>query len=51
MTKPRVKTDSNKEELIAAILDFYRKHHGYRMTQSEFVGVICAISQQMLNDI
>ena len=51
MTKSRTKQESNKEELIAAILDFYRKHPGYRMTQSEFVGIICAISQQMLSDI
>jgi hypothetical protein len=51
MKKVRVKTDSNKEELIMAILDFYAKHPGYRMTQGEFVGSICALSQQMLSDI
>ena len=51
MTKPRAKIDSNKEELITAILDFYAKHPGYRMTQGEFVSLICALSQQMLSDI
>ena len=51
MAKSCAKLDSNKEELISAILDFYSKHPGYRLTQSEFVGLICAISQQMLNDI
>ena len=51
MKKVSIKNDSNKEELIAAILDFYRKHPKYRMTQGEFVGLICAISQQMLSDI
>ena len=51
MAKQRAKQDSNKEELIAAILDFYRKYPGYRMTQGEFVSLICALSQQMLSDI
>jgi len=51
MKKVSIKTDSNKEELIAAVLDFYRKHPKYRMHQSEFVGLICAISQQMLSDV
>ena len=41
-----------KEELlITAILDFYKKHPGYRISQSEFVGLICAISQQAISDI
>lgn len=51
MAKPRTKLDSNKEELIMVILDFYSKHPGYRMSQGEFVGLICALSQQMLSDI
>jgi len=51
MKKTCAKIDTNKEELITAILDFYHKHPGYRMTQGGFVGVICAISQQMLSDI
>ena len=51
MVKTNAKPDSNKEELIAAILDFYAKYPKYRMTQGEFVGLICAISQQMLSDI
>ena len=45
------KNNANNEELITAILDFYTKHPGYRMTQSEFVSLICTLSQQMLNDI
>lgn len=48
-THPNV--ESGKEELIMAVLDFYAKHPGYRMSQNEFVGLICAISQQMLSDI
>ena len=51
MKKTCAKTDSNKEELITAILDFYAKHPKYRMSQGEFVGLICALSQQMLSDI
>ncbi|MBO4683574.1 MAG: hypothetical protein J5611_03300 [Alphaproteobacteria bacterium] len=51
MVKTLAKPDSNKEELIMAVLDFYRKHPKYRMTQGEFVSLICAISQQMLSDI
>ena len=51
MPKTKTKTSSNKEELFTAILDFYAKHPGYRMSQSEFVGLICALSQQMLKDI
>lgn len=51
MTKNKTKIESGREELIAAVLDFYAKHPGYRMSQSEFVGLICAISQQMLSDI
>ena len=51
MKKTCAKTDSNKEELMMAILDFYAKHPKYRMSQGEFVGLICAISQQMLSDI
>lgn len=45
-------TESEKEELlIAAILDFYRKNPGYRMSQKEFIGLICALSQQVMSDI
>ncbi len=51
MTKPKVKIYSGKEELITAVLDFYSKHPNYRMSQNEFVGLICAITQQMMGDI
>ena len=48
----KVKPAAEHEELlIAAILDFYKKHRGYRMTQKEFVGLICAITQQAMSDI
>ena len=41
-----------KEELlIAAILDFYKKHKGYRLSQGEFVGLICVLAQQVMSDI
>jgi tyrosyl-tRNA synthetase len=51
MSKTKTNQDSNKEELMMAILDFYAKHPRYRMSQGEFVGLICALSQQMLKDI
>ena len=51
MQKSRVKQNTGKEELINVILNFYLEHPGYKMSQNEFVGVICAISQQMLSDI
>ena len=51
MAKTKVHSDVNKEELIAVILDFYAKHPRYRMSQGEFVSLICALSQQMLSDI
>ncbi len=43
--------DEHEELLIAAIIDFYKKHRGYRMSQTEFVGLIHALSQQALSDI
>ncbi|MBQ6736162.1 MAG: hypothetical protein IJQ90_01595 [Alphaproteobacteria bacterium] len=51
MKTPKVKVYSDKEELIATVLDFYSKHPNYRMSQNEYVGLICAISQQMMSDI
>ncbi len=51
MPKTKVKPNSNREELMIAIMRFYVKHPGYRMSQGEFVGLICALSQQMLSDI
>ncbi len=51
MPKTKTQTNANKEELFTAILDFYAKHPGYRMSQGEFVSLICALSQQMLSDI
>ena len=47
-TKP---VSEHEELLIATILDFYRKHKGYRLSQGEFVGLICALSQQVMSDI
>ena len=44
-------TTEPQELLIEAIMDFYKKHQGYRMSQSEFVGLICALSQQLMHDI
>lgn len=43
--------DEHEELLIAAIMDFYRTHRGYRISQKEFVGLIHALSQQALSDI
>ena len=44
--------ESEKEELlIGAVLDFYRKNPGYRMSQKEFMGLICALCQQAMSDI
>ncbi len=41
-----------KEELlIGAVLDFYRKNPGYRMSQKEFMGLICALCQQVMSDV
>ena len=51
MTTPNKTPDTNREELILAVLDFYSKHPGYRISQSEFISLICAISQQMLSEI
>ena len=51
MKKTEAKVEYGREELITAILDFYVKHPGYRMTQSEFIGIISAITQQMMSDI
>lgn len=51
MTKPKVKVYSDKEELIAVVLDFYSKHPTYRMSQNEFVGLISALSMQMMSDV
>lgn len=42
---------ASQELLIGAVLDFYSKNRGYRMSQKEFVGLICALAQQMLSDI
>lgn len=39
------------EPLIAAIMDFYIKHPGYRISQSEFASLVCALSQQFMHDI
>ena len=40
----------SEELLIRAIMDFYAKHRGYRMSQKEFIGLICALSQQVMCD-
>lgn len=53
-TKTKIKKAEpaeHEELLIGAILDFYKTHRGYRMTQKEFVGLICAITQQAISDI
>ena len=43
---------AEKEELLfMAILEFYKKHPGYKMTQGEFTSLICALSQQFMADI
>ena len=47
----KIKNAESQELLINALLDFYSKHRGYRLSQSEFVGLVCALSQQMLSDI
>ena len=51
MKKIKQSVQEHEELLIVAILDFYSKHPGYRMSQKEFVGLICAITQQMISDI
>ena len=40
----------NEELLTRAIMEFYVKHCGYRMSQTEFIGIICALSQQAMHD-
>ena len=51
MTKTKkAKPTEHEELLIGAILDFYSKHRGYRMTQKEYIGLIQAISQQAMCD-
>ncbi|MBQ6026975.1 MAG: hypothetical protein IJL21_00240 [Alphaproteobacteria bacterium] len=51
MKKIKQSAQDHEELLIMAILDFYSKHPAYRMSQKEFVGLICAITQQMMCDI
>lgn len=49
--KNQIKSDTEHEELlIGAVIDFYSKHRGYKMTQKEFIGLICALSQQAMCD-
>lgn len=49
--KIKVAPVEHEEKLIGAVLEFYKQNPGYRISQGEFVGLVCAISQQMLSDI
>lgn len=44
--------ETEKQELLlGAILDFYRKHKNYRISQSEFASLVCILSQQFIHDV
>lgn len=47
---PKKKAVEKEELLIQAVIDFYAKHRGYKMSQKEFIGLICALSQQAMCD-
>lgn len=47
---PRKNIAEKEELLIQAVIDFYAKHRGYKMSQKEFIGLICALSQQAVCD-
>lgn len=51
--KKIIKAQNNAPEelLLLAILDFYRKHRDYRISQNEFASLVCVLSQQFLHDV
>ena len=41
----------DKTQLMRLILSFYRDNPDYKMSPSEFIGIVCVLSNQVMRDI